>query len=224
MAIYLLDEELRFPDPDHGDQDGLLAVGGDLSPERLILAYSLGIFPWFNDDSPIMWWSPDPRMILVPAEFFISKSLSQSIRNKQYEVFFDKDFKAVISSCATSQRKHETGTWITPEMISAYSALHDLGYAHSVETYLHGKLVGGLYGISLGKAFFGESMFHTERDASKVALAHLVNRLIDWDFHFIDAQQQTEHLSSLGAKPVPRKQFIKMLGNALKFPTVKGKW
>jgi len=224
MAIYLLDDELSFPDPVHGNKDGLLAVGGDLSPERLLLAYSQGIFPWFNDDSPIMWWSPDPRMILIPAEFSISKSLSQSMRNKHYEVLFDNDFKAVINSCSTSQRKRETGTWITPEMISAYSNLHDLGYAHSVETYQHGKLVGGLYGISLGKAFFGESMFHTGRDASKVALAHLVNRLIEWDFHFIDAQQQTEHLSSLGARPVRRKQFLKMLGDAINFITVKGKW
>ena len=224
MPIFLLDDEIRFPDPAHAEKDGLLAVGGDLSPERLILAYSLGIFPWFNDDSPIMWWTPDPRMILIPDELKISKSLSQSIRNKHFDVRFDTDFISVIRACASAMRKHEDGTWITPEMIAAYSALHELGYAHSVETYLEERLVGGLYGISLGRAFFGESMFFVERDASKVALAKLAQRLSDWGFYFIDVQQQTRHLRSLGARTVPRTDFNEMLKEAMKFPTVSGKW
>jgi leucyl/phenylalanyl-tRNA--protein transferase len=224
MPIFLLDDEIRFPDPSHAEKDGLLAVGGDLSPERLMLAYSLGIFPWFNDDSPIMWWTPDPRMILMPGELKISKSLSQSIRNKHFEVRFDKDFMSVIRACASAERKHEDGTWITPEMISAYTALHDLGYAHSVETYLDDRLVGGLYGISLGRAFFGESMFFLERDASKVALAKLAQRLTEWGFYFIDAQQQTKHLRSLGARPIRKDAFLKMLEEALKFETFRGKW
>jgi leucyl/phenylalanyl-tRNA--protein transferase len=224
MPLYLLDDKLRFPNPSHADKEGLLAVGGDLSPERLLLAYANGIFPWFGDDSPILWWSPDPRMILIPEEFKKAKSLSQSIRLKGFDVMFDHDFPAVIKACSAASRKHEDGTWITTEMIEAYIVLHDMGYAHSVETYLDGKLVGGLYGISLGKAFFGESMFHLERDASKVALATLVDRLIEWEFHFIDAQQQTDHLKSLGAKPVPRDKFLSMLYIAQKSPTKSGKW
>ena len=224
MPVYLLDEQLRFPDPKLADKEGLLAVGGDLSADRLLLAYANGIFPWFSDDSPILWWSPDPRMILIPGEFKKSKSLSQSIRRKNYEVHFDRDFRAVIKSCSSANRKDEDGTWITPEMIEAYAVMHDLGYAHSVETYLEGKLVGGLYGISLGRAFFGESMFYHERDASKVALAALADRMLEWDFHLIDAQQQTEHLKSLGARPVPREEFLKKLSVALNFPTIQGKW
>lgn len=224
MPLYLLDDTLRFPNPSHADKEGLLAVGGDLSTERLLLAYANGIFPWFGDDSPILWWSPDPRMILIPKEFKKSKSLSQSIRLKNFEVRFDHDFLAVIKACSVATRKHEDGTWITPDMIEAYSALYDLGYAHSVETYHKGKLAGGLYGISLGKAFFGESMFHIERDASKVALAALADRLLEWEFHFIDAQQQTEHLKSLGARPVSREKFLAMLYEAQKFPTKSGKW
>lgn len=224
MPIYLLDEKLRFPDPAKADREGLLAVGGDLSPERLLLAYEHGIFPWFGDDSPILWWSPDPRMILLPSEFKKSKSLSQSIRNKHLEVRFDENFEGVIRNCARTSRKEEDGTWIVPEMIEAYTVIHKMGFAHSVETYLDDELVGGLYGISIGKAFFGESMFFLERDASKVAFAALVDRMIEWDFHFIDAQQQTGHLKSLGARPVPRLKFLELLKEAINHPTVKGKW
>jgi leucyl/phenylalanyl-tRNA---protein transferase len=224
MPVYLLDDELRFPHPDHADKDGLLAVGGDLSPDRLILAYANGIFPWFNDDSPIMWWSPDPRMILIPGNFKKSKSLLQTIRGKKFEVQFDGNFSEVIRHCASTSRKHEDGTWIVPEMIDAYTTLHKMGFAHSVGTYREGHLVGGLYGVSIGKAFFGESMFYLERDASKVALAALVDRLVEWEFHLIDAQQQTGHLRSLGARPVQRAVFLDLLKEAVKFPTITGKW
>ena len=224
MPVHILDEEIKFPHPSISDKDGLLAIGGDLSPDRLLFAYANGIYPWFCDDSQILWWSPDPRMILIPAEFKRSKSLAQSIRRRAFEVRFDADFINVIKNCAEAGRRGEEGTWITPGMISAYVRLHEMGYAHSVETYMNGNLVGGLYGISLGKAFFGESMFHLERDASKVALSSLAEMCIEWDFHFIDAQQRTEHLRSLGAKPIARSFFLSMLARALKFPTLSGKW
>lgn len=224
MPVYLLDDQLRFPDPALAEKDGLLAVGGDLSPERLLLAYEYGIFPWFGDDSPILWWSPDPRMVLFPGEFKRSKSLNQTIRTRYFETRFDTDFRKVITHCASTRRKHEDGTWIVPEIIAAYSRLHELGYAHSVETFRNGQLVGGLYGVSLGKAFFGESMFYLERDASKAALAALVERMNEWEFHFIDAQQNTGHLSSLGARPVPRQEFLRLLKEAVAYPAKTGKW
>jgi len=224
MPIFSLPDEIIFPDPNLAEEDGLLAVGGDLSPERLIQAYANGIFPWYSDGEPILWWSPDPRMILFPDKFKISKSLEQSIRNKNFEVYFDKDFESVINNCASSGRKGDAGTWITDEMQKAYIKLHEAGFAHSVETYLDDRLVGGLYGILLGKAFFGESMFHIERDASKIALYALVNRLTEWGFHFIDVQQETDHLKSLGAESISRNKFLKLLKQALKFPVVKGNW
>lgn len=224
MPIYILDDDLHFPDPSLANKDGLLAIGGDLSPERLLNAYANGIFPWFDEDSAILWWSTDPRMILLPGSFKRSHSLKQTLKNGNFEVRFDEAFERVIQSCSVTERKDQDGTWITAEMIDAYLKLHRLGYAHSVETYRQGKLVGGLYGVSLGKAFFGESMFHVERDASKVALSALVDRLVEWDFHFIDAQQKTEHLRSLGAHTIPRSEFLGMLQFALKFPTVTGKW
>jgi leucyl/phenylalanyl-tRNA--protein transferase len=224
MPLHILEEEISFPHPSHADKDGLLAIGGDLSAERLLFAYSQGIFPWFDADSPILWWSPDPRMVLIPGEFKKSKSLVQSIRRKNYEVRFDEDFRNVIKYCAVTGSREEEGTWITREMIDAYTKLHELGYAHSVETYMDGRLAGGLYGVSLGKAFFGESMFFLQRDASKVALAALVDRTKEWGFHFIDAQQRTEHLRSLGARAIARSSFLKMLEYALTFPTITGKW
>jgi len=224
MPIYILDDDFTFPHPSLADKDGLLAVGGDLSPGRLLTAYANGIFPWFDKDSPILWWSTDPRMILLPQNFIRSHSLIQTFKKGKFEVRFDEAFENVISHCAGTQRKGEDGTWITPDMIAAYVELHKLGYAHSVESYLDGKLAGGLYGISLGKAFFGESMFHIERDASKIALASLVDRMLEWDFHFIDAQQRTEHLRSLGAQAVPRNEYLEMLEKALTFSTRTGKW
>ncbi len=224
LPIYVLDQTHRFPHPSLATREGLLAIGGDLSPERLLNAYANGIFPWFDDRSEIMWWSPDPRMVLFPGEFKKSKSLAQSIRNKGFEIRFDSDFEAVIRLCAGSARRDDDGTWITDEMITAYCELHRLGYAHSVETYRDGKLTGGLYGVSLGRAFFGESMFFIERDASKAALSALVDRMIEWDYRFIDAQQRTEHLRSLGARPVPRHEFLDLLDEALKSPTKTGLW
>lgn len=224
MSVYLLDDHLRFPDPALAEKDGLLAVGGDLSPERLLLAYKSGIFPWFGDDSPILWWSPDPRMVLFPGEFKRSKSLNQTIRTRNFETRFDTDFRNVIMHCASTKRKHEDGTWIVPEIVAAYSRLHEMGYAHSVETYRDGQLAGGLYGVSLGKAFFGESMFYLERDASKAALATLVGKMNEWGFHFIDAQQNTGHLSSLGARPIPRNQFLHLLKEAVAYPDKTGTW
>jgi leucyl/phenylalanyl-tRNA--protein transferase len=224
MPVFMLGEDLVFPHPSNADRDGLLAIGGDLSPDRLLLAYSNGIFPWFDEGSPILWWSPDPRMVLFPGEFKRSKSLLQTIRRGHLEVRFDEDFRSVIMACSIAGNRQEEGTWITGDMITAYMELHELGYAHSVETYLHGKLVGGLYGVSLGRAFFGESMFFIERDASKIALAGLVDRMLDWGFHFIDAQQRTEHLRSLGARPLPRKKFLELLQIAVIEPTIPGKW
>jgi leucyl/phenylalanyl-tRNA--protein transferase len=216
--------EYQFPDPRKADADGLLAVGGDLSIESLLTAYSKGIFPWYDEHSPILWWSPDPRLILYPSRFKVSESLKQKIQKGGYEVTIDSDFRKVIRQCASVPRKGQKGTWLTQEMINAYIELHDEGFAHSFEIWQEGNLVGGLYGISLGKAFFGESMFHMVRDASKLAFNELVNWMIKNDFHFIDAQQSTSHLKSLGAEEVSRDCFLIMLEKALKHNTIRGKW
>ena len=224
MPIFRLVEDMVFPPPDYADPSGLIAVGGDLSSERLLEAYRVGIFPWYSDDQPILWWSPDPRFILEPDEFKVSRSLQKTLQRKLLQVTFDRVFEEVIAACATVPREAQRGTWITPEMHDAYIKLHGLGFAHSVETWLGGKLVGGLYGVSLGKAFFGESMFHHETDASKVALATLVEKLKSWGFHFIDSQMTTEHMISLGAKEIPRRIFLKRLQSALRHSTKRGKW
>ncbi len=216
--------EYQFPDPMKADEDGLLAVGGDLSIESLLTAYSMGIFPWYDDHSPILWWSPDPRLVLFPEKFKVSDSLSRTIRKGQFTIKTDTDFEGVIRQCAMIRRKGQNGTWLTPEMITAYIRLHRAGYAHSFETWSGDNLVGGLYGVSLGRAFFGESMFHHVRDASKVALHALVKWCIEHNFQFIDAQQSTSHLKSLGAEDIPRGRFLTMLEDALKFDTIKGKW
>lgn len=224
MPVYRLIDEIVFPPPDHAEPDGLLAVGGDLSSKRLLWAYQLGIFPWYAEGQPILWWSPDPRLILEPKEFHISRRLSQTLKKGRFKVTFDQAFEPVIQACAVVPRKGQHGTWITPEMQQAYMRLHQLGFAHSAESWLKGELVGGVYGVSLGKCFFGESMFSCTSDASKVALATLVQQLKAWDFHMIDAQVTTQHLLSLGAKEIPRQIFLKRLQRALSFPTMKGKW
>jgi len=224
MPVYALSDEIIFPDPELANDIGLLAVGGDLSLKRLLLAYSQGIFPWYSEEDPIMWWSPNPRMVLFPEKLKLSKSLQQTIKNKEYEVKFDTNFKEVIENCSKSVRKDQKGTWITPEMKNAYLDLHESGFAHSVETYYNGKLAGGLYGISLGRAFFGESMFYRERDASKIALYHLVQKTKEWDFHFIDTQVETQHLKSLGAINMNRTKFLSLLKKSLNYSTIKGKW
>jgi len=194
MPVYRLPRELLFPDPEEADPSGLLAVGGDLSVRRLLLAYSMGIFPWYTEGEPILWWSPDPRLVLEPSSLKITKSLGRTIKKGVFSVTMDRCFARVIRKCATIERKHERGTWITRDMIAAYCRLHRQGFAHSVETWERGRLVGGLYGVSLGAAFFGESMFAERSDASKTALVFLAGALAVWGFVLIDCQVRTEHL------------------------------
>jgi len=224
MPVFLLDDSLAFPHPRFAEPDGLLAVGGDLRPERLILAYENAIFPWYSEGSPILWFSPNPRFILIPDEFKVSRSLKKIIRSDIYQVRFDTCFDQVIEECARIKRKDQRGTWITGDMIKAYIRLHEEGYAHSVETYHEERLVGGLYGISLGGAFFGESMFHLMSNASKVALFFLVERLKSWGFDFIDSQVPTEHMKRLGAKAIERELYWTMLKSSLNRKTKKGRW
>ena len=224
MPIFRLVDDIVFPPPDYADPSGLIAVGGDLSSDRLLEAYRVGIFPWYSEDQPILWWSPDPRLVLDLDQFKISRSLGKTLRRRVFQVTFDRVFEEVIAACATVPREDQSGTWITPDMREAYIRLHGLGYAHSVEAWLEGKLVGGLYGVSLGKAFFGESMFHRHTDASKVALAILVEKLRSWSFHFIDAQMSTEHMCRLGGQEISRRIFLKKLQSALRHPTKRGKW
>ena len=224
MPIFRLIDEPIFPPPDYADQSGLIAVGGDLSTDRLLAAYRAGIFPWYSDDQPILWWSPDPRLVLDLDDFKLRRSLRKTIQKGVFKVTFDRVFEEVIAACATTAREGQNGSWITTEMQQAYIEMHGLGYAHSVETWYEGQLVGGLYGMSLGKAFFGESMFHHKSDASKIALATLVNTLKSWDYEFIDSQMTTDHMVSLGAKEIPRRIFLKRLKAALGHPTRRGKW
>jgi leucyl/phenylalanyl-tRNA--protein transferase len=224
VPIFRLVDEPIFPAPDYADPSGLLAVGGDLSSYRLLEAYRLGIFPWYSDDQPILWWSPDPRFLLQLEDFHISRSLRKTLRQGIFRVTIDRAFDEVIAACAAVPRTGQNGTWITSEMQEAYINLHGLGYAHSVETWFEEKLAGGIYGVSLGKAFFGESMFHRKTNASKVALATLVEKLKSWNFHFLDAQMTTEHMMSLGAREVSRRIFLKQLHLALEHPNKRGKW
>jgi leucyl/phenylalanyl-tRNA--protein transferase len=224
MPIFRLVDEMVFPPPDYADPSGLIAVGGDLSSERLLEAYRVGIFPWYSEDQPILWWSPDPRFVLELDQFKISRSLGKKLRRRVFHVSFDRVFDDVIAACAAVPREGQSGTWITPEMQEAYIKLHGLGFAHSVEAWFEGQLVGGLYGVSLGKAFFGESMFHRKPDASKVALAILVENLKKWGFHFIDSQMATEHMNRLGATEIPRRIFLRRLRSALRHSTKRGKW
>ncbi len=212
MPVFRLPDELVFPHPSLAREDGLLAVGGDLTLQRLLLAYSNGIFPWYASGEPILWWSPNPRLVLFPNEFKRHKSLRLLVQGGRFEVTFDKSFEAVIKACSRAKRKGQSDTWITKEMQSAYIKLHQAGFAHSVETWENGYLVGGLYGVLLEKVFFGESMFHTVDNASKVAFWHLVNHLKERDVQLIDAQQDTPHLRSFGARLIPRKEFLELLG------------
>ncbi|HEX8949011.1 MAG TPA: leucyl/phenylalanyl-tRNA--protein transferase [Dissulfurispiraceae bacterium] len=224
MPVFRLTHRLVFPHPELAESDGLLAVGGDLSEKRLLLAYSQGIFPWYTEGYPILWWSPDPRLVLIPDELKVSRSLRQTLRKNLFTVTADTAFEGVIRSCAETPRKGGEGTWITEDMVEAYTRLHRSGYAHSIESWHNGELAGGLYGIALGKAFFGESMFARESNASKVAFARLVRKLIEWDFRIIDCQVTTRHLVSLGAKELPRAEFMALLRQALATPSQPGKW
>ncbi|HTJ96261.1 MAG TPA: leucyl/phenylalanyl-tRNA--protein transferase [Rhodocyclaceae bacterium] len=192
------------------EPNGLLAAGGDLSPQRLIAAYTRGIFPWFSEGDPILWWSPDPRMVLLPQDLRITKAFAKVLRNRPYEVRIDSAFAEVMAACA-APRDGQRGTWIVKEIQEAYFNLHQLGYAHSIETWIDGALAGGLYGVAIGRAFFGESMFSRHKDASKIALAHLCPLLLSKGFGIIDCQMETSHLASLGASPIPRSEFAARL-------------
>ncbi len=226
MPVYLLTGDLVFPPPELAREDGLLAVGGDLSIPRLILAYSQGIFPWYNPGEPIFWWSPDPRLILEPSDLHVSRRLERIIRQGRFQVTLDHAFKEVIRACSEIRMKRGEGTWLTPEMIEAYTELHYLGKTHSVETWQGDRLVGGLYGIAMGRVFFGESMFTKASDASKAAFVTLVRQLSDWGFAMIDCQVTTWHLLSLGAKEIPRSFFLKRLKKLTDLPSKApvGKW
>lgn len=205
------------------EPNGLLAAGGDLSPQRLLAAYCKGIFPWFNEEDPILWWSPDPRMVLFPDELKVSRSLRKVLKRAQYEIRTDYNFMQVMQVCA-APRKGQPGTWIHPEMVAAYTALHEMGLAHSVETWVGDQLVGGLYGVALGKVFFGESMFSRVPDASKIAFVHLVRQLKDWNFNVIDCQVKTAHLASLGAREIPRTEFTQILESSIMNTNPSHKW
>lgn len=215
MAIALLSDKLSFPPPERAEKDGLLAVGGDLSQERILRAYSMGIFPWYSENSPILWWSPDPRLVLFPEELKVSRSLRQCMKKGIFTVTVNTAFEQVMRACAETNRKGQSGTWITEDMIIAYTGLHCSGYAHSVEAWKDGVLAGGLYGIILGRIFFGESMFSKISNASKVAFVIFVEQLKLKGLRLIDCQVATEHLVNLGAREIPRKEFLKILHDTL---------
>lgn len=224
MPIYNLPQEFIFPDPSEAEEDGLLAIGGDLSTRRIITAYAMGIFPWYNEDSPILWWSPDPRLVLYPDDFKLSKSLRQRINRGMFRLRIDFAFEEVIFACANTFRKNQEGTWINRDMQEAYIQLFKMGLAHSIEIWEGNKLIGGLYGVSLGAAFFGESMFHKRSDASKMAFFYLSKVCKVLNFDFIDCQVSNDHLLSLGAKEIERDCFLNELSFALEKPTLRGNW
>jgi leucyl/phenylalanyl-tRNA--protein transferase len=224
MPIFRLDERLIFPPPALADPNGILALGGDLRPERLLLAYSMGIFPWYSEDMPILWHSPDPRLVLTPATLHVGRSLRKAMRRRPYEIRLDTAFADVIDACAQSPRPGQNGTWITGEMRAAYVELHRRGFAHSAEAWQDQRLVGGLYGVSLGGVFFGESMFAYASDASKLAFVTLMRQLAAWGIDLVDCQVHTEHLASLGAEEWPRARFLAALQRAVRQPTRKGRW
>jgi leucyl/phenylalanyl-tRNA--protein transferase len=223
MPVYRLDQRLVFPPPEEAE-DGLLAVGGDLSPERLLVAYARGIFPWYGEGLPILWHSPDPRMVLNADRLIVGRSLRKTIRRGRYRVALDGAFADVVRACARVPRPGQDGTWITADMIDAYVRLHELGYAHSAEAWDGERLVGGVYGVSLGGAFFGESMFAERPDASKVAFVALVEQLHRWGIDLVDCQVHTEHLERFGAEEWPRARFLAALARALEAPTRRGRW
>ncbi len=223
MDLLEITQRWSFPDPRHADADGLLAGGGDLAAERLISAYARGIFPWYESD-PILWFSPDPRMVLTPGELRVARSLRKQLARGKFEVRFDTAFGSVVRACAEISRPGQQGTWITSDMIDAYCRLHELGFAHSVEAWQDSELVGGAYGVSLGAAFFGESMFARQADASKIAFVHLVSQLEAWGFALVDCQVHTQHLESFGARLWRRDRFLDALASALETPTRPGPW
>jgi len=223
MPIYRLGASPAFPPPEEAEEEGLLAVGGDLSPQRLLTAYAMGVFPWYQEE-PILWYSPDPRTVLVPSELRVSRRLRRTLSQGLFDLRLDSAFEEVIRSCATVPRRGGRGTWITPDMIDAYCTLHELGFAHSSEAWCEGKLVGAVYGVSLGGSFFGESMFFRQRDASKAALVALVWQTEAWGFELFDCQMPTEHLTRFGARAWPRDRFLRTLCESMEQPTRRGRW
>jgi leucyl/phenylalanyl-tRNA---protein transferase len=224
-VIPWLEPEQPFPAVHRAlrEPNGLLAAGGDLSVKRLVTAYRQGIFPWYGEGQPVLWWSPDPRMVLYPREIAVSRSLRKRLRKRDFELRVDTCFVRVIHACA-EPRAGQGGTWITDDMLEAYASLHAAGMAHSVETWIDGELTGGLYGVALGGVFFGESMFSRATDASKIALVHLARQLERWNFGIVDCQMATTHLASLGAREIPRKDFVRALSELVNYPTRTGKW
>ncbi len=226
FVLPLNSPDLRFPPVDLASPEGLLAIGGDLRCERLLEAYRHGIFPWYNPGQPILWWSPDPRAVLFPDRLKVSRSLEKTLRKRKFEITLDTHFREVIEGCSRPRGAEPAaeGTWITPEMIAAYCRLHEMGHAHSAEAWHDGRLVGGLYGVAMGGAFFGESMFTLETDASKVAFVHLIIQLRRWDFRLIDCQVSSAHLFTLGAEEIRRKSFMRLLDEALRQPDHTDPW
>lgn len=224
MPVFQLSDTLYFPPPELAREDGLLAIGGDLSPQRLLLSYQMGIFPWYAEGDPILWWAPTPRLILIPQEFHLSRSLKKQLNQGTFEFSMDTAFAEVISACAEARSGQRHGTWINDQMRDAYCHLHQLGYAHSVECWHEGTLAGGLYGVSIGGMFFGESMFSRIANSSKAALALLCGQLAAWGFDGIDCQMRTDHLISLGAKEISGSIFFSLLQKSILRPGREGTW
>ncbi|MCG8566060.1 MAG: leucyl/phenylalanyl-tRNA--protein transferase [Desulfobacterales bacterium] len=224
MPLFRLSSQIDFPPAWLARTDGLLCIGGDLTPQRLVLAYKNGIFPWFSENEPILWWSPDPRLILLPQEIKISKSLRKTMRKDHFSVTFNRAFEKVITACAQPRQEEDNGTWLVDEMIEAYIALHHMGVAHSVESWVDGELVGGLYGLCIGRSFFGESMFSRCADASKVALVKLARHLEAHDFDMIDCQVSSPHLLRMGAKEIPRQSFLEILNRSINRKMIPDLW
>lgn len=223
MPVFRLDDRLVFP-PVHLAEDGLLALGGDLRPERLLLAYTQGIFPWYAENLPILWHSPDPRMVMTTRDLIVQRSLRKAIKRNPYRLTIDTSFREVLQSCAEVPRPGQSGTWLIPEMVEAYMKLHELGFAHSFEAWQGSELVGGLYGVSLGATFFGESMFARAPDASKISFVASIRQLDQWRIGLVDCQVHTDHLERFGAYEVPRLDYLQMLARALDEPTRRGTW
>ncbi len=224
MPIFALDDRHIFPDPELAEESGLLAIGGDLNPHRVLLGYSIGIFPWYSDGQPILWHSPDPRFVLFPDELRFGRSLRRRLKAAPYEITLDQAFEEVITECALAPRPDQDGTWITDDMLDCYLELHGRGYAHSVESWLDGELVGGLYGVALGGVYFGESMFAKAPDASKIGFVHLVKQLAAWDFKVIDSQVYTDHLARFGARHIPRDDYLRRLRAGVLEEGRRGPW
>ncbi|MBT3223349.1 MAG: leucyl/phenylalanyl-tRNA--protein transferase [Proteobacteria bacterium] len=224
MPIFRIPDRHLFPDPTLAEPSGLLGVGGDLDAGRVVLAYRLGIFPWYSEDQPILWWSPDPRTILEVDELHIPRSLAKRIRRNEYTITIDRAFEQVIHTCAAKPRPDQKGTWITSDMETAYVELHRLGYAHSVEAWYEGELVGGLYGMCVGDLFCGESMFAHRTDASKVAFVYFVRHLANWGVPLVDCQVYTSHLERFGAKPIRRVEYLRRIGPLVQRQDRRGPW